>query len=58
MSGSQAQLDVQLGLSHKHLYRTGILEESTAPLPDSGEARHLLELGPCEIATFGVHLEA
>ncbi|WP_039838304.1 glycoside hydrolase family 38 C-terminal domain-containing protein, partial [Paenibacillus sonchi] len=58
MSGSQAQLDVQLGLPHEHLYRTGILEESTAPLPDSGDARHLLELGPCEIATFGIHLGA
>ncbi|SDM94184.1 alpha-mannosidase [Paenibacillus jilunlii] len=58
MSGSQAQLNVELDLPHEHLYRTGILEESTAPLPDSGDSRHLLELGPCEIATFGIHLRA
>ncbi|OKP77291.1 alpha-mannosidase [Paenibacillus helianthi] len=58
MSGSHAQLDLQLPLPHEHLYRTSILEERTAPLPLSGDTQHQLELGPCEIATFGIHLRA
>ncbi|MBW4082067.1 alpha-mannosidase [Paenibacillus sp. S150] len=57
MSGSQTQLDVQPGLPHEYLYKTGILEERTSPLPDSRDARQLLELGPCEIVTVGIHLQ-
>ncbi|MHA6533869.1 alpha-mannosidase [Paenibacillus sp. BAC0078] len=56
MSGGQADLELKLGLAHEHLYKTGILEESANPLPDSRDAAHHLQLGACEIATFGIHL--
>ncbi|WP_379164092.1 alpha-mannosidase [Paenibacillus sp. sgz5001063] len=58
MSELQAQLEVGLELPHEHLYCTGILEERTAPLPHSEDTQYQLELGPCEIATFGIHLRA
>lgn len=56
MSGQQAELELKLGLAYEHLYKTGILEESANPLPDSRDAEHHLQLGACEIATFGIHL--
>lgn len=58
MSSQEAEVELSLNLAHQHLYRTGILEERTNPLTESGDADavHQLKLGACEIATLGIQL--
>ncbi len=56
MSDSSAQLDLSLELPHVHLYKTNILEERMPLSVQEEMEKHSIQIGPCEIVTFGIQL--
>ncbi|MCL6602822.1 MAG: alpha-mannosidase [Paenibacillus sp.] len=56
MSLKASEVTLNLHVPHVHLYKTTILEESTAPIVEREVSIHNLQIGPCEIATFGIKL--
>lgn len=56
MSIKESTLTLDLHAPHVHLYKTTILEECTTPIVGREDSIHKLQIGPCEIATFGIKL--
>lgn len=56
MSHRPAQLTLGIEIPHDHLYKTTILEESMPPSTVGEHNTDSLQIGSCEIATFGIQL--
>ena len=56
MSRTSSPLSLELNIPHDHLYKTSILEERMSPIEKETVSGYTQQIGPCEIATFGVKL--
>lgn len=54
MCGQPIELTLDVTVPHASLYATSILEERTAPAGNPGQQSYTLEVGPYEIATYGI----